>query len=336
MTCHAPRWEEKLSRVSLVLYNFSVRVHHVFRRLPPVCFDWIGCTPCTLLFTLVCGWFSVSASLVWYIFPASWRIYLQGKQNVLSHDYGKEGRVTTHVWFLSASVIHKQLINSPQQSAEGGRYVLHLLSIVWGMCLLRLWSRGPDPHCCLISVLHNQHTSFAPEHDDSLFYRFSLFSPQVTLDTLFNTTRLLSGTPQVMIGTCPKRARWWCVVINSSKSHVWYTTRLEPKEREKKHSSTPPPHCEACALRLFTKSPASLLLQYLCLSATFLILETKKKSQEQETAAGSQKSRHLWPWRHKVGGGTDRDEGQYAAVWEHSGVYSKSPVAVTAQAGKEG
>lgn len=70
---------------------------------------------------------------------------LTQKTKRFPHDYGKEGSVTIHVWFLSTSVIQKQLINSLQQSAEGGRYVLHLLPIIWGMCLLRLWSRGPDP-----------------------------------------------------------------------------------------------------------------------------------------------------------------------------------------------
>ena len=84
---------------------------------------------------------------------------LMRKTKRFPHDYGKEGSVTIHVWFLSASVIQKQLINSLQQSAEGSRYVLHLLPIIWGMCLLRLWSHGPDPlwlpHFSLAQLAHS-------------------------------------------------------------------------------------------------------------------------------------------------------------------------------------
>lgn len=43
------------SRVTLVRYNFGVKIHHVLRHLPPVCSDGISSKVCAVFFALICG-----------------------------------------------------------------------------------------------------------------------------------------------------------------------------------------------------------------------------------------------------------------------------------------
>lgn len=55
----------RLSRVTLVHYNFGVKIHHVLRHLPPVCSDTINSKVCTVFFTLVVAHPHVSLS--WHV-----------------------------------------------------------------------------------------------------------------------------------------------------------------------------------------------------------------------------------------------------------------------------
>lgn len=131
MTCHAPQWEEKLSRVPLVHYNFGIKIHHVFSpsstRLRGL--DHQQTMQDSLSLKDYCGTLTC-VSLLFYDTFFEWLTHLitRKKTNIFSSYYGQEGRGKTN-----------------SLSAEGGRYVFHLQSVIWVMRVVKQWLRMPDP-----------------------------------------------------------------------------------------------------------------------------------------------------------------------------------------------